>query len=188
MNKILIVIIVVVIASFGVYKAVAAISNKEVKMTDKKVLVAYYSYSGNTKAVAKKIQSVIGGDLFEISPAKEYPKDYNTVVEQAKIEKQDDIRPELTDKGNVTDYDIIFVGTPVWWYTMASPVKTFLASNNFKGKIVVPFCTQGGGGESSTYTDMQKLVQNAKVLEGYTSYEDSANTEDIKKWINNLNF
>ena len=70
---------------------------------------------------------------------------------------------------------------------MASPVKTFLTKNNFAGKVIVPFCTHGGGGESSTYVDMQKLAPNAKVMDGYTTYENSANINDIKKWINSLN-
>ena len=70
---------------------------------------------------------------------------------------------------------------------MASPVKTFLSANNFEGKIVAPFCTHGGGGASSTYTDIQKLAQGAEVKEGYTSYENSANIEEIGKWINSLN-
>lgn len=156
-------------------------------MSDKKILIAYYSHSGNTKEAAEKIQSLTGADLFEIKPANEYPKDYNAVVNQAKQEKADDVRPELVSLGNVKAYDILFIGTPVWWYTMASPVKTFLSANNFEGKIVAPFCTHGGGGASSTYTDIQKLAQGAEVKEGYTSYENSANIEEIGKWINSLN-
>lgn len=188
MNKILIIIIVILLTGFGVYKAAEVFSTtKEVNMTDKKILIAYYSYSGNTKAVAEKIQSVAGGDLFEIQPAKAYPKDYDTVVTQAQLEKQKDTKPELIDNGNIKNYDIIFLGTPVWWYTMASPVKTFLSKNNFEGKTIVPFCTHGGGGASSTYTDMQKLAPKATITEGYTSYEKTANKNDIVKWINSLN-
>ncbi|MCD7878911.1 MAG: NAD(P)H-dependent oxidoreductase [Candidatus Gastranaerophilales bacterium] len=156
-------------------------------MTDKKILIAYYSYSGNTKAVAEKIQTVTGGDLFEIETKVKYPSNYDEVVNQAKTEKQNDVRPELINNGDVSNYDIIFVGTPVWWYTMASPVKTFLANNNFYDKIIVPFCTHGGGGASSTYTDMQKLAPNAKILNGYTSYEKTANLKDVENWIKGLN-
>ncbi|MCD8378222.1 MAG: hypothetical protein LUB59_05490 [Candidatus Gastranaerophilales bacterium] len=155
-------------------------------MTDKKILIAYYSYSGNTKAVSETIQTVTGGDLFEIKTKADYPKDYNTVVEQARIEKQNDVRPELINNGDVSNYDIIFVGTPVWWYTMAPPVKTFLANNNFYDKIIVPFCTHGGGGASSTYADMKKLAPNAKFLNGYTSYEKTANLKDVENWIKEL--
>ncbi len=159
---------------------------KEIDMGDKKILIAYYSYSGNTRAVAEKIQNLTNGDLFEIKPKKEYSKDYNEVVSLAEEEKQKDIRPELVDNGNVKDYDIIFVGTPVWWYTMAGPVKTFLSKNDFSGKIIVPFCTHGGGGASATYTDMQNLAKGATVTEGYTTYEDSAKESEIRAWINKL--
>ena len=176
-----------IIGSFGIYK-VFANQNKEVNMDNKKVLVAYYSHSGNTKAVAEKIQNLTGGDIFEITPKTAYPKDYNAVVEQARKEKSDNVFPELADNGNVKDYDIIFLGTPVWWYTMAGPVRTFLKENDFTGKVIAPFCTHGGGGESSTYIDVQKLAPNAKILNGYTSYENSAKDNDIKIWINELKF
>lgn len=163
-----------------------SLAKKEIDMSNKKVLIAYYSYSGNTKRVAEKIQQLTNGDIFEIMPKKAYPNNYNDVVNLAKDEKQKDIKPELTDNGNVKDYDIIFLGTPVWWYTMASPVKTFLSNNDFSGKTIVPFCTHGGGGASSTYIDMQKLAKGAKVTEGYTSYENSAKDSEIADWINKL--
>ena len=151
------------------------------------ILIAYYSHSGNTRAVAEKIQKIAGGDLFEIIPSEPYPEGYNAIVAQAKKEKENDFYPELTNNGNVKNYDIIFIGTPVWWYTMAGPVKTFIKNNDFEGKVIVPFCTHGGGGASMTYEDMQKLAPKAKVMSGYTSYEHSANENDIKAWINNLN-
>lgn len=156
-------------------------------MANKKVLTTYFSLSGNTKAVAEKIQALVLGDLFEIKPMKAYPNDYNTVVNLAKAEKQNDVRPELVDNGNIDEYDVIFVGTPVWWYTMATPVKTFLASHNFAGKIIVPFCTHGGGGVSNTYSDMQKIASGAVFTEGYASYDNSAHIEDISAWIKGLN-
>ena len=159
---------------------------KEINMIDKKVLVAYYSYSGNTKKVAEKIKNITNGDIFEIVPKKAYSKNYDEVVALAREEKQKDVKPELVDNGNVKEYDIIFVGTPVWWYTMASPVRTFLTKNDFTDKTIVPFCTHGGGGASSTYTDMQKLAKGAKVTEGYTSYENSAKDSEITAWINKL--
>ena len=176
-------VIALVAAIIGGGKMLAN-ENSKPDMGGKRVLIAYYSYSGNTKAVAEKIQKLTGGDMFEIKPVKAYPANYNDVVALAQQEKAKDVRPELVDNGNVENYDIIFVGTPVWWYTMAGPVKTYLSKNNFDGKVIMPFCTHGGGGESATYTDMQKLAPNAKVMGGYTSYERTAKDEDIKKWIN----
>lgn len=103
------------------------------------------------------------------------------------MEKENNIKPELVNLGDISEYDIIFVGTPVWWYTMASPVRTYLSEHNWNNKIIVPFCTHGGGGASNTYTDIKKLSKNAEVLCGYTSYENSGKIEDIKTWINSLN-
>ena len=153
----------------------------------KKILVAYYSHSGNTKSVAGKIKEITGADIFEIKPQKEYSNNYNEVVNQAKIEKENNTKPELVNLGDISEYDIIFVGTPVWWYTMASPVRTYLSEHNWNNKIIVPFCTHGGGGASNTYHDIQEISQGARVLEGYTSYENSGKIEDIKTWISSLN-
>lgn len=149
----------------------------------KKVLIVYYSHSGNTKYVAEKIKEITGGDLFEIKTVQEYPRNYNDIVEQAKDEKQRDFRPELVENCDISEYDTIFVGSPVWWYTFATPVKTFLTTNDFSGKTIMPFCTHGGGGASSTFTDIQELCSTADVKEGFTSYQNSAKESEIKQWI-----
>lgn len=157
-------------------------------MAEKKILVAYYSHSGNTKKVAELIHAQLDGDVFEIVPTKAYPNDYNSLVQVGKQEKEQNIYPEINENADLTAYDTIFVGTPVWWYTMAGPLKTFLKENDFAGKTIVPFCTHGGGGASNTYSDIKKLAPAADVLEGYTSYEDSANEVEVKKWIDGLGF
>ena len=157
-------------------------------MAEKKILVAYYSHSGNTKKVTELIHAQLGGDVFEIVPTKAYPNDYNSLVQVGKQEKEQNIYPEINENADLTAYDTIFVGTPVWWYTMAGPLKTFLKENDFAGKTIVPFCTHGGGGASNTYSDIKKLAPAADVLEGYTSYEDSANEVEVKKWIDGLGF
>ena len=156
-------------------------------MSDKKVLVAYYSHSGNTKVVANKIKEITGGDLFEIKTNHEYPKNYTDIINQAKLEKEQDFKPELSEQIDISEYDTIFVGSPVWWYTFASPIRTFLAENDFSGKTIMPFCTHGGGGASNTYTDIEKLCPNANVKSGFDSYENSAKDSDIEQWINSAN-
>lgn len=154
-------------------------------MAEKKSLVVYYSYSGNTRKVAQEIQKITNSDIFEIRPLREYPRNYNDVVNQAKQEKQNDIKPELAEVGSIEKYDVIYLGTPVWWYTLSSPVKTFLSSHDFSTKTIIPFCTHGGGGASSTYSDMQKLSPNAVFKSGLTTYEDSVKTSEIEDWIRN---
>ena len=151
-----------------------------------KTLIAYYSYSGNTKAVAEKIQQINGGDLFEIQTKQQYPTNYNDIVNQAKNEKEQNYMPELIDNGNVSDYDTIYIGTPVWWYTFATPIKTFLTKNDFAGKVIKPFCTHGGGGASFTYTDIHKLCPQSDIKEGFTSYEHSAKDIDIENWVKSV--
>ena len=112
----------------------------------KKHLIVYYSWScGNTERTAKALQSVAGGDLVRLDTAVPYTGSYNDVVDQGQREVNAGFEPELKPLSvNVADYDVIAVGTPTWWYTMAPAVKTFLHGQNFAGKTVVPFMTNGG--------------------------------------------
>lgn len=112
----------------------------------KKILVAYYSYSGNTEAVAKQIAGATGGTLFEITTPHQYPEAYNAMTAQAKKEIRDGFKPELSSKvEDFARYDMVFVGSPNWWGTYAPAVSAFLAAYDFNGKTVVPFFTHGGG-------------------------------------------
>lgn len=112
----------------------------------KKLLIVYYSWScGNTERTVKALQSVAGGDLVRLDTAVPYSGSYNDVVDQGQREVNAGFEPELKPLPiNVADYDVIAVGTPTWWYTMAPAVKTFLHGQNFAGKTVVPFMTNGG--------------------------------------------
>ena len=112
----------------------------------KKLLIVYYSWSnGNTERIAKKLQSVVGGDLLRIDTAVPYSGSYNDVVDQGQREVNQGYEPELKPvSADIAGYDVIAVGTPTWWYTMAPAVKTFLHQNSFAGKTVVPFMTNGG--------------------------------------------
>lgn len=112
----------------------------------KKLLIVYYSWSnGNTERIAKLLQGTAGGDLLKIDTAVPYSGSYNDVVEQGQREVDQGYEPELKSvKVNISDYDVIAIGTPTWWYTMAPAVKTFLHQNDLTGKTVVPFMTNGG--------------------------------------------
>ncbi len=112
----------------------------------KKLLIVYYSWSnGNTERIAKTLQRVAGGDLLRIDTAVPYSGSYDDVVDQGQREVKQGYEPELKPFDvNIADYDIITVGTPTWWYTMAPAVKTFLHQSSFSGKTVVPFMTNGG--------------------------------------------
>lgn len=133
----------------------------------RKVLVAYFSWSGNTRELAGQIAEAAGADIYEIVPAKAYPSDYNTCVAQAKREKQEAARPALKGKLPATkNYDIVFVGFPNWWGTMPMPVATFLDKIDLKGKTVIPFVTHGGGGRQQCIADFRKAAAEADVIEG----------------------
>ena len=112
----------------------------------KKMLIAYYSWSnGNTQRVAEQLQAVTGADIMRIETVQPYQGGYDAVMRQGQDEVEagyePPIRPALYD---VQDYDVIAIGTPTWWYTIAPAVKTFLHSNNWHGKTVIPFMTNGG--------------------------------------------
>lgn len=109
--------------------------------SDAKVLVAYFSYSGTTKNVAAALSEKTGGDLFEITPQ----EGYSNVYMESNSEIRRNERPTLTDTvENMEEYDIVFVGYPVWWHATPAPVNTFLESYDLTGKLIIPFCTSGG--------------------------------------------
>jgi flavodoxin len=137
----------------------------------KKMLIVYYSHTGNTKYVAEKIKEITGGDLFEIQTVKTYPSQYSALTEEAKRELQEGDLPALK-KGppNMSSYDLILVGGPVWWYTVATPVMSFLKQADFAGKKVSAFCTHEGG-IGKYFPHFKEQARNAVVLEGLDLYK-----------------
>ena len=155
----------------------------------KKVLVAYFSWSGNTRKVAQQIHELTGGDLFEIETVKAYPSEYRPCTEYAKKEKAADARPEL--KGKVKDmgaYDVVFVGYPNWWGTAPMAIWSFLDSYDFSGKTVVPFCTHGGGGEQDCFTDFAKHASKASVKKGFICPGGMAGSArpKVEQWLKEI--
>lgn len=135
-----------------------------------KTLIIYYSYSGNTKRIAKMLQEKVGGDIVEIDTVSPYEGDYNSVVEQGHDEVKRGYTPEIKPIGiNLSDYDTVVLGTPVWWYTMAPAIKTFISSNDFSNKTVFPFATNGGW-IGHTFEDIEKSMPGAKIMPGADIY------------------
>lgn len=191
MKKIILIIIPILIICTTAFAMANNNKNEEIKMNleNKKILIAYFSWGGNTKTIAEKIHAQVGGDMFRIETAVPYPEDYNEAAYGvAKKQHEEGTMPPLKDNGDVSNYDIVFVGTPAWWYEMAPAVKTFLTENNFEGKTVVPFITHGGGGKYTIKEDMAKLSKT-KTLEPLVIYErgDSNTDNDIKHWLTKLN-
>lgn len=158
-------------------------------LMNEKILIAYFSWSGNTQYIAEKIYNKVGGDMFRIETAVPYPTDYNeTAYGVAKKQHEEGTKPELKNKCDVSNYSVVFIGTPAWWYEMAPAVKTFLSENNFEGKTIIPFITHGGGGKYTIAEDMAKLAKGSKVLKPFVvaGYGDSNLQNDIDNWIKEL--
>ena len=163
--------------------------NNNLANTDKKILIAYFSNSGNTETMAKEVQNQVGGDLFEIKRKKEYSS--SNLTDEAKTEIENKERPELADKiSNIDEYDVVFVGYPVWWHSTPAPVNSFLESYDLSGKTVIPFCTSGGSDIEETIDSFKSSCNSSKILEGLTLSGSSANSDNgktkIKNWITNL--
>jgi flavodoxin len=137
----------------------------------KKMLIIYYSHTGNTKYIAEKIREKTGGAVFEIETVKTYPAEYSALTEEAKRELQAGDSPALKKKPpDMSSYDLILVGGPVWWYTVATPVMSFLKQADFAGKKVSAFCTHEGG-IGKYFPNFKEQAKNAVVLEGLDLYK-----------------
>ena len=154
-----------------------------------KILVAYFSASGVTEKVAKELAKAEGADLFQICPETPYTKedlDWTNKQSRSTLEMQDlDCRPAVCGKvENMEQYDVVFVGFPIWWGREPSVVDTFLTSYDFKSKFIIPFCTSGGSDIGNTADRIRELtcanVDEGKRLGGTVS------EEDLKLWTNGL--
>jgi flavodoxin len=156
-----------------------------------KVLVVYYSLTGNTKSVAERIREKTGGEVFEIETVKNYPAGYSECIEEAKRELQTRELPALKKSPpDMSSYDLIFVGSPVWWYTVSTPVMRFLKQADFAGKKVSAFCTHEGG-IGKFFPHFQEQAQNAFVLEGLDLYKPRQTDEGevhqaLDLWLSKL--
>lgn len=127
--------------------------------------------------------------MFEVKPVAAYPGDYRACVEQAKNEIHTGFMPELKEiPANMDQYDTVFVGTPIWWYTMAPPVFTCLSNIDLAGKMVVPFCTHGGGGKGHYISDVSNLCQSATLVDELVVYENGGKgaATDIRAWLSRI--
>lgn len=155
------------------------------------MLVVYYSWSnGNTKKIAEELARQTGADLARIETKVPYSGDYNAVVEQGKQETEEGFKPELLPLDvNLSEYQVIAVGTPTWWYTMAPAMKTFLEDNDFTGKTLVPFMTNGGW-PGHVIRDMEQAASGAKIALPMEIQFDSTGgsrqvtpQKDVDQWI-----
>jgi flavodoxin len=151
----------------------------------KNAMVAYFSASGATAKVARRLAKAIDADLFEIRPETPYTKaDLNWMDKKSRstLEMNDpSCRPAMAQVLDVSAYDVIFVGFPIWWYREPSIIDSFMESADFTGKTVVPFCTSGGSGIGDSAQNMQALARGAVVKKG-RRFSALALAGELKKW------
>jgi flavodoxin len=154
------------------------------------ILIAYYSWHGNTRKIAELIQRETGGVLFEIEPAQPYTTDYRAAVKLAKEEIQAGFRPELKAVPKSSLYSFVFLGTPIWWHTLAPPLAAFIDRFDLTGKTVIPFFTHGGGGVGEFENDIKKMCLNSAIKEGFGAYESggSETRAQLGSWLKSIGF
>lgn len=167
---------------FPVTNAGAATKQKK---SSKKVLVVYFSGTGTTRSAAKKVKKATGGTLYEIKAADPYTAedlDYTNENCRANVEQRDGtVRPEIKGKvKNISKYDVIFVGYPIWWGKEPMIIRTFLESYNLKGKKIVPFCTSGGSGISGSMEGIKASAKGANVVKGKDL--TGLSSKSVAKW------
>lgn len=155
-----------------------------------KVLVAYFSATGTTEGVAKHIANGLNAELYEIVPEQPYSSadlDWNDNNSRSTIEMNDpNARPDISGSvENMEQYDVVFIGYPIWWYDAPRIVSTFMESYDFSGKTIVPFCTSGGSGIGSSASNLEKLTSNAEWLDGQR-LNGSDSQDTVMEWVNSL--
>lgn len=180
--SLLLVLTLIVGLAFSVTNVNAA---SNAKKKTQKVLVVYFSGTGTTKSVAKKIKKATGGKLYRIKAADPYTKadlDYSNDDCRANVEQQNEsVRPEIKGKvKKIRNYDVIFIGYPIWWGKEPMIIRTFLESYHLKGKKIVTFCTSGGSGISGSMKGIRAAAKGAKVIKGKDLTD--ASYKSIKKW------
>lgn len=158
----------------------------------KRILVAFFSASGTTEKVSRKLASVLNADLHEITPEKPYSQedlDWTNENSRSTIEMKKDksIRPAIANKvENMEQYDTIYIGFPIWWYIAPTIINTFLEQYDFKGKKIIPFATSGSSNMGNTNEELWPSCIGAKLLDGKRFSKDVSEIE-LKNWVNGLN-
>lgn len=159
-------------------------------MLNNKVLVSYFSCSGVTQRVAKKLAQAATADLYEIEPMQKYSSadlNWNDNKSRSSIEMNDKTcRPKMVHGViDMNHYDVVFVGFPIWWYDAPRIIATFLESYDFSGKTVIPFATSGGSGFSNSINTIKNMAPEATVLEGLSlsSHATTNSTDAVTAWL-----
>jgi flavodoxin len=160
-------------------------SNAQNQSGTGKIFVAYFSWSGNTRALAEQIRGKTGSGLFEIKTVTAYSSNYNTVLDQARNEKRNNARPALAAHVEMAQYDTVYIGFPNWWGDMPMAVYTFIEEYDFSGKKIILFCTHGGSGFSGTIKTLRNKLNKSNLPEGF-AVNGRASQSDVNAWIDTV--
>ena len=164
---------------------------QQVKKADK-TLVVYYSYTDDTRRLANMIHEKVGGDILEIQPLELYPDDYNAAYAQGRKEVEERIKPKLNNNfKDISEYGTIYLGSPIWFGTIAPPVASFLYGQSLAGKTIIPFYTYDGLGVGESNEEIARLSPNAEVAEGFAIKRTEVGKageagEALDKWLNGI--
>ena len=155
--------------------------------TDSRILVACFSWGGTTQRMAQEIVKQTGANLFQIESVKPYPTDYTACTEVALEERDNNARPAIAaEVENWEQYDIVFIGCPVWWHTAPMIIATFAESYDFTGKTVVPFCTYASTSRDETLARIVELTPDANHLTGEGLTSGRINADNIGTWLQEI--
>lgn len=167
-------------------------SSDNIKVTDKKFLVVYYSAQNHTKSVAQRIASNLIADTFEIVPQEIYTtEDLNWTNNKSRVSREHtdeslrNIKLKTTKVNNWDSYDTIIIGYPIWWGIAAWPVNTFVKANDFSGKIVIPFCTSASSGLGNSGKNLESIADNGNWLDG-KRFSSNESDDIIKEWTDSI--
>lgn len=154
-----------------------------------KIAVVYYSRTGNTQEIANQIQARVGGDSIQVQTVAPYPEDYNATTKQARQELDSGYKPPLRPiTEDIGAYEVIFIGSPNWWGTIAPALMTFLSQHDLSGKIIIPFITHEGSALGQSVTDIRSLCPNATVRDGLAVRGRNVKNagSDVAAWLRKL--
>lgn len=147
-----------------------------------------YISKGNTEIVAEQIRDICGADLFKVERKVPYSKGYMACIKEAQEEQQKGLRPELVRTlARIDDYDVVFIGAPIYWGTMPQPMFTQLERQDFANKVIMPFTTHEGSGLANVVTDIAKIAKGATIKPGLAIVGSSVNSAKgkVEQWIKN---
>ena len=162
--------------------------NKKEETSDKKVAVVYFSATGTTKKVAEYIKDAANGDIFEIVPKQKYSSsdlNWNDNSSRSTKEQNDkNARPEIQNNIDVSSYDVIFIGYPIWWGDTPRIIQTFMESHELSGKTMIPFCTSGGTGISTS----ENTLKSYSGINWISGERLGTSKNDVTSWVKSLNY